>query len=206
MVMKYMALILSFSFTLLSFDLKATQHHIAISGTSYVPSELVVEQGDTITISASSFHPLVQVSKETWEANQPTALSGGWGSKTSDYTFVASDIGQIYFVCSNHVGSGMKGIITVIECCLDVFNISEKDLFWVYPNPVKEGILNIHRSANIKQPLYFTLYSIIGKQVSQVSLNDKTCSVDINLKAGMYIYVIHDRKGLVFKKGRILIE
>ena len=72
---------------LLSYSAFSVSHTILISGTTYSPSSINVDVGDTVTISATSGHPLVQVDSTTWQANGTTELVGGWGTKTSNYTF-----------------------------------------------------------------------------------------------------------------------
>ncbi|MCX6256430.1 MAG: T9SS type A sorting domain-containing protein [Bacteroidia bacterium] len=101
-------------FVALNISVFATNYSVTISGTSYVPNLTVVNTGDQITIGASTMHPLVQVSKATWNAgNSATPLSGGWGTQTSDYTFTAGTPDTIYFLCSVHFALGMKGRIVI---------------------------------------------------------------------------------------------
>ncbi len=92
---------------------RATSYTISTSGTSYSPNTLTVSIGDVITIQASGTHPLAQVDQTTWNANGTATVSGGWGTKTADHTFTVISANSIYFVCTNHVGMGMKGQITV---------------------------------------------------------------------------------------------
>ena len=99
--------------TIAAFAMNATSYTITTSGFSYSPSTLTVTVGDVVTISASGTHPLAEVSQTTWNANGTATLSTGFGNKTSSYTFTISSTNSIYYVCTNHVGSGMKGQITV---------------------------------------------------------------------------------------------
>jgi len=85
-----------------------------IAGWGYVPSTLSANVGDTINISANTSHPLIQVDSSTWQANGTTPLNGGWGTKTTDYSFVITQAEDIYYVCQFHVSSmNMKGMISV---------------------------------------------------------------------------------------------
>jgi plastocyanin len=99
--------------TLLSYSVFSASHTMLINGISYSPSNLSAQVGDTVTISASGSHPLVQVDSTTWQANGSTELVGGWGTKTSNYTFEITANEDIYFVCLAHVLMGMKGKISV---------------------------------------------------------------------------------------------
>lgn len=120
----------------MAFQVKAVKHTVTISGTSYSPALLSAHTGDTVTISASNFHPLVQVGKDTWNNNGVTPLTGGWGTKTANYTFTVGSADTIYYVCSAHVSFGMKGKVVIAPSSgindfpTDHFSVS------VYPNPV----------------------------------------------------------------------
>jgi plastocyanin/adenosine/AMP kinase len=105
---------LIFFFILLFSQLNATNYSIATTAQhTYSPSSLTINVGDVVTISASNVHPLVQVDQSTWNVNGSAPLSNGWGTKTSNYSFTATTVTTIYFVCQNHVGLGMKGKIIV---------------------------------------------------------------------------------------------
>ncbi|MCX6256431.1 MAG: putative Ig domain-containing protein, partial [Bacteroidia bacterium] len=93
--------------------IKATNFTVTIVNFTYSPALTTVNVGDVVTIDASTLHPLVQVSAATWNANLATPLPGGWGVKTSNYTFTITTTDTIYFVCQNHVSIGMKGRIVV---------------------------------------------------------------------------------------------
>src|SRR5437762_1653470 len=80
---------------------------VTTSSFTFSPATTNATVGDTITIGASSTHPTVQVDLATWNANGSTPMVGGWGTKTSSYTFTIMTAAHIYFVCANHVSSGM---------------------------------------------------------------------------------------------------
>ena len=91
---------------------KAATHNINISGFTYSPATISVQVGDVIIIQADATHPLVEVDAATWNANGNTPMAGGFGTKTSTYPFTATTSSQpIYYVCRDHVGMGMKGMI-----------------------------------------------------------------------------------------------
>lgn len=115
----------------------AANFTIFISGLSYSPNQIEVIFGDTVTISASDIYPLVQVDKATWYDDGATPMPGGWGIKTSDYTFTVTTDEPIYFVCQNYVSSGMKGQITV-QSILSVTNKLLTVELSLYPNPFSE--------------------------------------------------------------------
>ena len=53
-------------------------------------------------------HPLVQVSKATWDANGNTPLADGWGTKTASYQLTVTNKDTIYLhdFCSAKSGYG----------------------------------------------------------------------------------------------------
>jgi plastocyanin len=176
MMRKFLPLLLFFS-GIISFA-SAANFNITINGLAYEPDDLTVNVGDVVTIQASGFHPLVQVSAATWSANGATALPGGF---TSNVNFVlnitAAMAGtNIYYVCSNHVASSsMKGRINVnVVASIDENRLRDFN-FTVYPNPANSNsYLNISTKNGGKISL--TLYDLQGRVVKQV--------IDMNLKPG----------------------
>lgn len=112
----------------------ATQHIVTTSGFTYSPDMVMAEVGDTVVFNVDfSFHPTIQVSEATWNANNATPLAGGF-SATSGQTFsvVLRDTGSLYYVCRNHVRSGMKGMIMVSAPTATRPRIASQP---AYPNP-----------------------------------------------------------------------
>jgi plastocyanin len=178
-------------FTLLIFILsiafiKAENYSITTSGFSYSPDNLSVNVGDVITISASNTHPLVQVDKETWGSNGSTPSQNGWGVKTSDYSFTAETEDTIYYVCQNHVGMGMKGMI-IVSNTTSVSNLSnmENDIE-VYPNPVNDVMFV--SAINDIYPFDLAIYSMSGSMLISKKINSKDVEINTSgLKEGFYL-------------------
>ena len=89
----------------------ANHYFITISGNTYTPHLLFAIVGDTITISASNTHPLVQIDSSVWLSNGTTPSASGWGTQYSNYTFVISSTDDVFYTCAYHWG--MKGKIVV---------------------------------------------------------------------------------------------
>lgn len=164
----------------------ATQHTINTAGISYSPSAINVLVGDTVTIAASANHPLVEVSEATWNTNGSTPLPGGFGTQTSSFTFVVSGSNDIFFVCSNHVGAGMKGRIFVSATNVALLTIN--DLI-IGPNPVTDGIIQISNAHIFNGELLLTIFDVQGRLV----YNQKISSVakqqiEVSLEKGNYVY------------------
>ncbi len=177
---------------------------------TYDPSFLIVYTGDVVTIMASTFHPLVQVSKETWDSSSSTPLPGGWGVQTAPYTFTAGNPDTIYFVCQAHVSLGMKGMLVILGTS-DVPVISFESFdFTVYPNPVSSvGNLQIH--LNMPGNVSIKIYDVNGKIIRtlfsgfDISEGDFISSFDVSgLDDGSYFIAVSDKQKQFVKKLTVL--
>jgi plastocyanin len=117
----------------------ATKRTISISGFTYSPAVLTANLGDTITISASNSHPLLQVSKATWVAKGTDPLSGGIPLSSKNYTFTLTKADTIYYICVAHVEFGMEGKIVVAQSSGVVPVQTENLSVSIFPNPVSSN-------------------------------------------------------------------
>ncbi|MFN8115573.1 MAG: T9SS type A sorting domain-containing protein [Bacteroidia bacterium] len=202
----YSVLLLS----ILAISMKATSYTVTISGFSYSPSTLTVSVGDVVTIAASGSHPLAEVSQTTWNANGTATLSTGFGTKTSSYTFTITSASDIYYVCTNHVTMGMKGMITVSsvgvkEQANQISGIS------VFPNPAKNQFsvkFNSSENGNVTAKLY----SICGQDIESLTVNKEffvgttTLNFDLqnHIPAGVYFVQLNYNSKKITKK--LIIE
>ncbi|MBI2721803.1 MAG: T9SS type A sorting domain-containing protein [Bacteroidetes bacterium] len=176
--------------------MKAASYTITIIGTSYSPATLTVNVGDVVTLIATPNHPTNEVDQTTWNANGTATVSGGWGIQASAYTFTVSNLGNIYYVCQNHVSMGMKGVISVANPNGLVQSFSNIQNLSVFPNPASEKLsisYNILRAANMS----FKLYSVTGREVAVLSADLATITgeitLDLLLPTGLSngIYILH---------------
>lgn len=202
----YSVLLLS----ILAISMKATSYTVTISGFSYSPATLTVSVGDVVTIAASGAHPLAEVSQTTWNANGTATLSTGFGTKTSSYTFTITSASDIYYVCTNHVTMGMKGMITVSsvgvkEQANQISGIS------VFPNPAKNQFsvkFNSSENGNVTAKLY----SICGQEIESLTVNKEffvgttTLNFDLqnHIPAGVYFVQLNYNSKKITKK--LIIE
>ncbi|MCF8258804.1 MAG: T9SS type A sorting domain-containing protein [Flavobacteriales bacterium] len=175
--------------TLAAGHVSAETHVITISGTTYTPALVDAVVGDEVTISASGSHPLVQVSQATWDASGNTPLAGGWGSLTTAHTFTITADEDIYFVCSNHVGMGMKGRITV-SIATGVDGPEEVAALHVYPNPVTDGRVNFTNGADLPDGSILELYGANGQMVTSALVRGRSASIGTSLTPGIYTGVV----------------
>ena len=80
----------------------------------FMPADLTISVGDTVTFNMTSTHNAIEISKDTYDAGGIDALAGGFAvdyGETKDVTF--TEAGVHYYVCQPHVTVGMLGTITV---------------------------------------------------------------------------------------------
>lgn len=192
--------------TIATVCMKATSYTITTSGFSYSPSTLTVTVGDVVTIAASGTHPLAEVSLNTWTANGTATLSTGFGNKTSAYTFTITSATDIYYVCTNHVSMGMKGMITVstvgVKEQYDVIgNVT------MFPNPAKDKF-SVKFNSTENGTVTAKIYSICGQEVESLVLNKEfnagvtTLNFDLQnrIPAGVYFVQLNYNSKKVTKK------
>ncbi len=192
--------------SILAISMKATSYTITTVGTTYSPASLNALVGDVITISASGSHPLAEVSQTTWNANGTATLSTGFGNKTSNYTFTITAPTNIYYVCTNHVGMGMKGMITVgvVGVKEETEAISNISLF---PNPAKNQFSVKFNSAD-NGNVTAKIYSICGQEIESFVMNKEfnagltTLNFDLQnlIPAGVYFVQLNYNSKKVTRK------
>jgi plastocyanin len=193
-------------FSILAISMKATSYTVTISGFAYSPATLTVSVGDIVTISASGTHPLAEVSQTTWNANGTATVSTGFGNKSSDYTFTITSATNIYYVCTNHVSMGMKGMITVSTVGVKEQNDLISNIS-IFPNPAKDKFsvkFNSTESGNVTAKLY----SVCGQEVESLVANKEfgagvtTLNFDLqnNIPAGIYFVQLNYNSKKVIRK------
>lgn len=181
--------ILTFTFCIFLISAYAqTRHIISSSGLEYSPDSLVVMVGDTVEFDVSASHPTTQVSQSTWQ-NNGTNNNGGFDFSNGQGEFVVQNQGTLYYVCVNHVSSGMKGRIFAMPS----IGNDEKALsdFRAYPNPVHDFLFLEMRV----QPEVETagIYNLNGQLIKAITLDNISSPQKVNtskLSAGIYILQI----------------
>ena len=164
----------------------------------YTPDSLTVQVGDSVIISANTFHPLVQVSQSSWESKVATPLAGGFGTHTTAYTFVATIPETIYYVCSAHVGVGMMGRIFVENTTPVIEKITDAaPKISISPNPVST-IGHIKLNQKMTGYVQVKIYSYSGEIIQEISTSgfdsaDGSIPFDAgSMENGVYLLVISD--------------
>lgn len=169
--------------------LAQTTHTINISGLTFSPSNLAISVGDKVVFNGSSNHPIAEVSMSTWDANGNTVLAGGFSfpSGVGEKTFNTE--GTYYYICQNHISSGMKGKITVSAVTsINGQNFSEG--INIFPNPLKSDFLTISFNKNPSAEIEIVIFDITGKSIivkSEILDNNQVIIDCSHLLSGLYI-------------------
>jgi plastocyanin len=139
-----------------------TTYTINHDGFAFSPAELTVNTGDQVTFNVTDFHPVLEVSEATWNANGITALAGGFAFPSGAGSVTFQEAGTHFYVCTSHVVSNnMKGkIIVVIPAALH--EISNTGLFSVYPVPLSGNDLMVAFKDPVQKHLELFIYDLAG--------------------------------------------
>lgn len=160
---------------------------VTASGNQFAPALISAKIGDNITFSVGSFHPVLQVDESTYNQNGSTALLGGFSFPNGSGTFTAFEPGTVYYICTNHIFSGMKGKIDISQNT-GVNNQNSFSRFDVYPNPADDYLYIINLSiSNLKSISVFDLAGnkLIKSEITDYEDNRLPVNVG-SLKKGMY--------------------
>ena len=88
------------------------------------------------------------------------------------------------------------------------FNFSDQGgkITHLYPNPATSYI-NFSFDKSIDKNYYFQIYSFIGKKMfeTRVSESKLTIVLDDNYYRGIYVYQLHDQKGVLIESGKFQV-
>lgn len=177
-------------------------HTITISGLTYVPDSLTINESDKVIISASGNHPLQEVSMASWELGESTPLVDGFSGTTSQ-TITFSNVGTYYFVCTRHSDLGMKGMIKVVRPTglLKETTSSSNNGVKIYPNPAASDLMIQLEQATQVQTI--SLVNAQGIEVSNQTINSSILSHTLNvsgLESGLYQVVISTPEKKIYNK------
>lgn len=162
----------------------------------FSPDEVVIASSDVVNFQLASIHNAIEVSKETWDADGSTPLSGGFVVPFGGGTLTGLSVGTHYYVCENHVAMGMKGRIIVSS-----LGVNENYLvknFSIYPNPSTDFV-TVKANDNFSD-LTYSILDIQGRQISKGELENVTTSIDLSeLNPGVYFLQVGEVKRQTLK-------
>lgn len=153
----------------IAFGAKVT---ITSPGFVFSPNTVTVTSGDTVIFALTSIHNAVEVSQATWNADQGTAMNGGFSVNFGGGSVVMTQTGTHYYVCTLHAAMGMKGIITVQPAVTGVADQavvpSRYELDQAYPNPFNPAT-TIRYSLPAESNVQVSVFNLIGQQIATLS-------------------------------------
>jgi plastocyanin len=193
---KFYALLILVNIGLLSFASKVT---VTNSGTTFSPSAVIINSGDTVVFQLSNSHNVVEVSQATYNANGNTS-NGGFSLPFGGGSIKLSNAGVYYYVCSPHASLGMKGTITV-NAASGVQNIESNPDLTMYSLPSSNSIKVTFDNTSISKVSY-SLITSNGKVIYTKGNVNKTAGKveeyiqpNFKLTPGLYILKVQTSDG-----------
>lgn len=162
-------LLIAFCFLTISLNAFATQYFIFNLAGQDVYSQLYlqVNLGDTVTFATSFDHTTQQVSLTTWNANDTTLLPGGLDGPAGGFTFIATSLGDIYYVCVEHVQADlMKGMIKVSQLGIE----SNKPVTMQIMQSVSEQYIKLLVTGNSTGQMNVEMLNLSGQVVKTINM------------------------------------
>lgn len=159
---KIYTFIIAFLFQSLYINAQTT-YEITEEGYTFVPSSLTVMTGDKVVFNGSDVHPVLEVSKATWDANGTAALEGGFAFPSGSGEVVFQEPGTHYYVCTRHVTLGMKGIIIVTQITGIKDYAGVKNGLSVFPNPVTDTYFTVRFNSEQTDQIYLKIIDLNGR-------------------------------------------
>ena len=178
----------------------ATQHIVTNSGFTFSPAAITINEGDTVVFNIASQHSVREVSQANWNANNNTALPGGFSLPSGGGQLVPS-AGMHYYVCVPHASSGMKGTINVISTSgLNDLYAQEINLF---PNPAGE-VINVFVPGSDK--ITIRLSNLSGQDV--VLTEGQSGIIEARAVAGLPrgLYILNVSNGVAEYRRTVSLE
>jgi plastocyanin len=161
-------LLLALSVAFISINTFAIQHVITNSGNVYIPLVLQINLGDTIFIGTGNTHTTRQVSFNTWSSNDTASLAGGFGDKNTGEMIIPTMLGDIYYVCVQHVVMhSMKGMIKVSQLGIE----DNKSITMQIMQSVAEQYLKLVVTGDASGSMHVEMLNLSGQVVKTVVMD-----------------------------------
>jgi plastocyanin len=182
---------------------------VTFSGFTFSPSSVTITFGDTVDFQLSSIHSALEVSKDTYDADGNTALSGGFHVPFGGGKLIGATVGTHYYVCENHYFMGMKGII-IVDPAAGIKNLKSENSFnfKVYPFPAYSG-LHLDYYVSMLSNIDISILDLTGKTIRKVFTGEQTAGeykmeIDRRNLNGLYLLRFADNNNSIVRKILVL--
>lgn len=198
--------ILSLLLTTLVLHVSAKTWTVVSSGMTFSPETTTIQQGDSVKFVIDGSHNAVEVNQTVWNANGSTA-NGGFSIPFGGGTALPAKltVGTHYYVCTPHVGFGMKGRI-VVQAATSLSVASEERRMNFFRS-LGSNDLNIHWNFSERTSVRIDLYDLQGKMMLSLLPateleGNSTAPLHMSkeIKAGLYLVRIMIGKSVSFEK------
>lgn len=173
----------------------------SMSNFTWSPSTLTITAGQTINFVVTGNHHAREVSQATWNANGTTS-NGGFDFLAGTSPLTLTIPGTYYYVCVPHVGSGMKGTITV-ETGTGVVEQTAPQPFTVGPNPASD---HVTVTSSVTQGTLLSVIDASGREVLAQRLTGTDRIGVESLPVGNYTALLRDTEGIIRSRQHLTIQ
>ncbi|MEX1131843.1 MAG: T9SS type A sorting domain-containing protein, partial [Flavobacteriales bacterium] len=171
-----------------------TTHDLFVSDFEFSPAFIEAIQGDSLRIvPLDSGHTFTQVDDVTWDANgnTPSGLFQ-FDPLLDSITVELTGSGTIYYVCSPHASTGMKGIVEV-ALASSVMDHSLVRASAFYPNPASEMIRLRDPSTDVVD---VSILDAVGREAARMQVISSEPLYVGDLPDGLYTLRVMDSAGI----------
>jgi plastocyanin len=179
---------------------------VSVGGTSFAPSSLTINKGDTVRWTNSSVgQHNVNGTLATFPSN-PEPFGNSVGSNWT-YEHVFLNPGNFNYRCDVHFSMGMVGDITVTNInATDDKAVEEKLVSSVYPSPASEQVV-LELSREVGPGWTLSVFDLTGQAMTKAM---PLIGIQIKLDtsawgSGVYFYQLDNGKG-VAETGTIVVQ
>lgn len=199
-------LLIVFSALFIGSNAFATQHILTNSANVYNPINMQINLGDTIIVGTGITHTTRQVSQSTWNANDTATLAGGFGDKLTGSMIIPTSLGDIYYVCVEHVMmNGMKGTIKVSQLGVE----DNKSITMQIMQSVAEQYLKLIVTGGATGQMEVEMLNLSGQVVRTLDLHLTGDETSTTIQVGDLpkgVYMVRWSYGTVNKAKKIILQ
>ncbi|MBN4072165.1 T9SS type A sorting domain-containing protein [Flavobacteriales bacterium AH-315-E23] len=149
------------------------------------------DPGDTTGIATALVSGGINPYFYVWNTNPPQTTASATGLLPGTYSLTVTDVNGCQMVDSGTVTVGIE-------------DLAANNHIALYPNPVTN---ELYLDADLEHNASFVAYNVVGKQVINVSIENKLNAINTSdLANGMYVFQLIDDEGRVIQLGKFTVE